>query len=109
LCKILHDAVAAFLNLHRTSLQSQPAFAGYDVDTLANVSLLGVGYNTGSSCLHLAAQHGHLAMVERLLDAGASPKLADFRSLTLLCFNGQSGLCSSHSSPGLLVGGGRER
>lgn len=53
--------------------------AGYDVDTLANVSVLGGVYNTGSSCLHLAAQHGHLPMVERLLASGANPKVADYR------------------------------
>lgn len=53
--------------------------AGYDVDTLANMSVLGGVYNTGSSCLHLAAQHGHLPMVERLLAAGANPKVSDYR------------------------------
>ncbi len=53
--------------------------AGYDVDTLANVSVLGGVYNTGSSCLHLAAQHGHMPMVQRLLAAGANPKVADYR------------------------------
>lgn len=54
--------------------------AGYDVDTLASISVLGGMHNTGSSCLHQAAQHGHLAMVERLLEAGANAKLTDFRS-----------------------------
>ena len=50
------------------------------MDTLANVSVLGGMYNTGSSCLHLSAQHWHLPMVERLLAAGANAKAADYRS-----------------------------
>lgn len=49
------------------------------MDTLASVSVLGGVYNTGSSCLHLAAQAGHTAMVQRLLAAGADPRLADYR------------------------------
>lgn len=53
------------------------------MDTLANVSVLGGVYNTGSSCLHLAAQHGHLPMIERLLAAGANPKVADYRFVSL--------------------------
>lgn len=57
--------------------------AGYEVDTLSSVPVLGQVYNTGNTCLHLAAQNGHLDMVECLLDRGANPRLIDFRWVLL--------------------------
>ena len=52
---------------------------GYEVDTLASVPLMGGVYSTGNTCLHLAAQNGHLEMVECLLDRAANPRLIDYR------------------------------
>ena len=43
--------------------------AGYDVDTLGSVAVLGGMYNSGSSALHLAARNGHL-QVGALLRVG---------------------------------------
>ena len=55
------------------------ACAGYEVDTLASVPVLGGVYSTGNTCLHLAAQNGHLDMVECLIERGANPRLIDYR------------------------------
>ena len=86
-CTVLKQASASSCNLplaevvgtQQYSLEVLNMLAGYDVDTLATVSVLGGVYNTGSSSLHLAAYNGHLHMVEHLLQAGANPKLADYR------------------------------